>query len=167
MGNNSNIPPVDDRALFEATMLAQFGEGETFDRDADGCYVNRSWHDAYIGWQALRSVFASEAAASCGVRTYKEAMDAPEAKYRRSNISSALFFADEEIAELRKVNASLHQALRQAATPSNAVIVPVEATSEMIAAAENVDELYRRGRPWVFSQVWRAMLDASPLKKNQ
>jgi hypothetical protein len=166
MVNNSSFSPIDDRALFEATMLTQFGEGETFERDVDGCYVNRSWHDAYIGWQALRSVFASEAAATCGVRTYKDAMDAPEAQYRRSNISSALFFADEEIAELRKVNASLQQALREANIQSNSVIVPLEATAEMIAAAENVDELYRRGRPWVFSQVWSAMLRASPVKKK-
>jgi hypothetical protein len=44
-----------DRLEFEAAMLAHFGEGETFERDKEGCYVNRSWHDAFIGWKIARA----------------------------------------------------------------------------------------------------------------
>ncbi|MCT9017124.1 hypothetical protein N6G05_26595 [Cupriavidus gilardii] len=41
------------REVFEATMVRRFGRAEgEFKRDAEGCYVNRSWHDAFIGWQA-------------------------------------------------------------------------------------------------------------------
>lgn len=38
---------------FEAAMARQFGcaEGD-FQRDAEGCYANRSWRDAFIGWKA-------------------------------------------------------------------------------------------------------------------
>lgn len=47
------MPNDQMREAFEAAMVRRFGcaEGE-FKRDAEGCYVNRSWHDAFIGWQA-------------------------------------------------------------------------------------------------------------------
>jgi len=44
-----------EREAFEAAMTTQFGEGEDFTRDAEDCYTNRSWHDAWIGWQAARA----------------------------------------------------------------------------------------------------------------
>jgi hypothetical protein len=43
-----------EHLAFEAAMRSQFGGDETFERDEQDCYENRSWHDAFIGWLAAR-----------------------------------------------------------------------------------------------------------------
>lgn len=48
-------------------------------------------------------------------------------------------------------------------TQSALVTVPLNATPEMIAAAEQVDDLYRMGQPELWGRVYRAMIAAAPL----
>ena len=43
------------------------------------------------------------------------------------------------------------------------VAVPVEPTEEMVDAAEDVEDLYKRGTPHTWISVYRAMLAARPL----
>lgn len=50
--------------------------------------------------------------------------------------------------------------------PAGYKLVPVNATPEMIAAAEQVEDLYRRGTPDTWGSVYRAMLAAAPEAKQ-
>lgn len=54
----------------------------------------------------------------------------------------------------------------QATEPAGYMLVPVNATPEMIAAAEQVEDLYRRGTPETWGSVYRAMLAAAPEAKQ-
>lgn len=55
------------REAFEAAMRRLFGDDD-FSRDREGCYVNRSWHDAYIGWQAAYAAGMERAEWICRLR---------------------------------------------------------------------------------------------------
>ena len=41
-------------------------------------------------------------------------------------------------------------------------VVPLQPTAEMIAAAEQVEDLYRRGTPNTWVAVYRAMVSSAP-----
>ncbi len=47
-------------------------------------------------------------------------------------------------------------------TPEGYTLVPIVATPEMMAAGDEVEDLYRRGTPETWGKVYRAMLAAAP-----
>jgi hypothetical protein len=57
-----------------------------------------------------------------------------------------------------------HPAVQPAQAASAQHYPPSSATPEMIAAAEQVEDLYRRGTPDTWGKVWRAMLAAAPVQ---
>jgi hypothetical protein len=57
------LPPLPERERFVETMKELFGEDENFDRDDNGCYINRAWRDAYVGWIHRAALAARQAPA--------------------------------------------------------------------------------------------------------
>lgn len=63
----------------------------------------------------------------------------------------------ELLAENRELKAKLVQQEQ-----AGWISVPVSATPEMVEAAEEVEDLYKRGTPEAWKKVYRAMLAAAP-----
>lgn len=77
----------------------------------------------------------------------------------------------EDVAIYKAIAATHPQATEPACkqllqVPEGYTLVPVNATPEMIAAAEQVEDLYRRGTPDTWGSVYRAMLAAAPEAKQ-
>lgn len=51
--------------------------------------------------------------------------------------------------------------------PDGYVLVPIKPTQEMIDAAEQVEDLYRRGTPETWAKVYREMIATAPYMESE